>query len=97
MSDAVLVALITVTANIVIQVVLAANQSKDLLAKLQAESQLSDSKLEAKLDRFQAVQNERIDELRRQVEKHNGVIERTYKLEESVAVIAEKVNSLSKE
>lgn len=95
MSDAVLVALITVTANIVIQVVLAANQSKDLLAKLQAESQLSDSKLEAKLDKFQAVQNERIDELRRQVEKHNGVIERTYKLEETVSVIAQKVETLS--
>ena len=94
MSDAVIVALITVTANIIIQVVLAANQSKDLLAKLQAESQLSDTKLEAKLETFQAVQNERIDELRKQVEKHNSVIERTYKLEEAVARHDEKIKTL---
>lgn len=91
MSDAVLVAIITVTANIIIQVFSAASQSKQLLEKLKAEQELADANLQAKLDTFQAVQNERIDELRRQVEKHNGVLERTFKLEKDVAVIAAKV------
>lgn len=94
MSDAVIVALITVTANIIIQVVLAGNQSKELMAQLKAESQLNDAKLESKLETFQAVQNERIDELRKQVEKHNSVIERTYKLEETVARHDEKIKTL---
>lgn len=94
MSDAVLVALITVTANIIIQVISAANQSKALLEKLRAESQLSDANLQSKLEAFQAVQNERIDELRRQVEKHNSIIERTYKLEEEVARHDEKIKTL---
>lgn len=94
MSDAVLVAIITVTANIIIQVFSAAGQSKQLLEKLKAEQQLADANLQAKLDTFQAVQNERIDELRRQVEKHNSVIERTYKLEETVARHDEKIKTL---
>lgn len=94
MSDAVIVALITVTANIIIQVMLAAAQSKDLLAKLQAESQLNDAKLDAKLEKFQAVQNERIDELSRRVEKHNQVVERTYALETKVAQQGEQIKTL---
>lgn len=97
MSDAIIVALITVTANIVIQVISAANQSKALLEKLKAESQLSDAKLQAKLDTFQAVQTERIDELCRQVEKHNKMVERTYALEERVARHDEKIQNLLKE
>ena len=94
MSDAVIVALITVTANIILQVVLAAVQSKDLLAKLQAESQLSDARLDAKLEKFQAVQNEKIDELNRRVEKHNQVVERTYALETKVAQQGEQIKTL---
>lgn len=76
------------------QIVLAAIQSKDLLAKLQAESQLNDERLDAKLEKFQAVQNERIDELSRRVEKHNQVVERTYKLETAVARQEEQIKTL---
>ena len=94
MSDAVIVALITAGASVIAQIVLAAVQSKDLLAKLQAESQLNDAKLDAKLEKFQAVQNERIDELSRRVEKHNQVVDRTYKLETSVARHDEQIKTL---
>lgn len=94
MSDAVIVALITASASVVTQIILAAIQSKDLLAKLQAESQLNDERLDAKLEKFQAVQNERIDELSRRVEKHNQVVERTYKLETAVARQEEQIKTL---
>lgn len=94
MSDAVVVALITASASVVTQIILAAIQSKDLLAKLQAESQLNDERLDAKLEKFQAVQNERIDELSRRVEKHNQVVERTYKLETEVAKQGEQIKTL---
>ena len=78
MSDAVLVAVITVSANLIVTLVSAAVQTKNFLEKLRAESELSDTRLDAKLERFQAVTNEKIDELSRRVEKHNKIVERTY-------------------
>ena len=36
--------------------------------------------------RSDAVQNERIEELRQEVKKHNSLIERMYKCEETVAI-----------
>lgn len=36
--------------------------------------------------RSDAIQNERIDQLREEVKKHNGLIERTYHLEEKTAL-----------
>ena len=94
MSDAVLVALITVTSNIILQVVLSAKQSRDLLAQLKYESQKSDMALDAKLEKYMAVQNEKIDELSRRVEKHNQVVERTYALETKVGRQEEQIKTL---
>ena len=94
MSDAVLVAIITVTANIILQVVLAAVQSKDLLAKLQAESELSDEKIKAEVKANNALIYEKIDELSRRVEKHNSVIERVYALETETARQSERIKTL---
>lgn len=37
-------------------------------------------------NRSDAVQNERIDQLRAEVKKHNQLVERTYKLEEGFAL-----------
>lgn len=36
----------------------------------------------------------KIDELRRQVEKHNSLIEHTYRLEQDVAVLRNDVESI---
>lgn len=94
MSDAVLVAVITVSANLVVTLVSAAVQTKNFLEKLRAESEMSDTKLEAKLEKFQAVTNEKIDELSRRVEKHNKIVERTYALEEKVGRHDEQIKTL---
>lgn len=94
MSDAVLVAVITVSANLIVTLVSAAVQTKNFLEKLRAESELSDTRLDAKLERFQAVTNEKIDELSRRVEKHNKIVERTYALETEVAKQGEKIKTL---
>lgn len=94
MSDAIIVAIITVSANLVVTLVSAAVQTKNFLEKLRAESEMSDTKLEAKLERFQAVTNEKIDELSRRVEKHNQIVERTYALEEKVGRHDEKIKTL---
>lgn len=94
MSDAVIVALITVGANLIVSLASAAIQSKSVMERLKAESELSDAKLDAKFDKFAAVQNEKIDELSRRVEKHNQVVERTYKLETDVARHEERIKTL---
>lgn len=44
--------------------------------------------------RSRAVMEVKIDELRRQVEKHNSLIERTYRLEQDVAVLRNDVEGM---
>lgn len=77
MSDTIIVAALSLLGTII--TVWAAN--KRTLAELDKKSELSDAKIDAKLERHQAVTDTKIDELTRQVEKHNSMIERTYKLE----------------
>lgn len=77
MSDTVIVAIVSLLGTVI--TVWAAN--KHTLAELDKKSELSDAKLDAKLERHQAVTDTKIDELTRKVEKHNNMIERTYKLE----------------
>lgn len=106
MSPAVIAAIITGSISllgiIITNVVSAKKHQEDqtkfvaeLFAKLDKQSELADAKIEAKIDRIQAVTNEKIDELSRRVEKHNNLIERTYRLEENSAVMAEKIRSMS--
>lgn len=48
-------------------------------------------KLEAQLDKQTALLEQRLGQLSERVEKHNSVIERTYKLEELTALQDEKI------
>lgn len=48
-------------------------------------------KLEARLDKQTALLEQRLGQLSERVEKHNNVIERTYKLEELTALQEEKI------
>lgn len=77
MSDTIIVAAISLIGTVV--TVLAAN--RHTLAELDKKSELSDAKIDAKLERHQAVTDTKIEELTRKVEKHNNMIERTYQLE----------------
>lgn len=77
MSDTIIVAAASLIGTII--TVWAAN--KHTLAELDKKSELSDAKIDAKLERHQAVTDTKIDELTRKVEKHNNMIERTYQLE----------------
>ena len=73
----VIIALISLVGTIV--TVWVAN--RHTLAELDKKSELSDAKIDAKLERHQAVTDTKIDELTRKVEKHNNMIERVYQLE----------------
>lgn len=90
MSDAILVALASLAGTII--TVWAAN--KHTLAELEKKSELSDAKIDAKLERHQAVTDTKIDELTRKVEKHNNMIERTYQLEGRMNEVEHDVRDL---
>ena len=77
MSDTIIVAALSLIGTII--TVWAAN--RHTLAELDKKSELSDAKLDAKLERHQAVTDTKIDELVKKVEKHNNMIERTFRLE----------------
>ena len=77
MSDTIIVAAISLIGTVV--TVIAAN--RHTLVELDKKSELSDAKIDAKLERHQAVTDTKIEELTRKVEKHNNMIERTYQLE----------------
>lgn len=77
MSDTIVVAAASLIGTII--TVWAAN--KHTLSELDKKSELSDAKIDAKLERHQAVTDTKIEELTRKVEKHNNMIERTYQLE----------------
>lgn len=77
MSDTIIVAAISLIGTVV--TVLAAN--RHTLAEIEKKSELSDTRLDAKLEKHQAVTDTKIDELTRKVERHNNMIERTYQLE----------------
>ena len=77
MSDTIIVAAISLIGTVV--TVLAAN--RHTLAEIEKKSELSDIRLDAKLEKHQAVTDTKIDELTRKVERHNNIIERTYQLE----------------
>ena len=53
----------------------------------------SNKKVQNSIETHQAVTDEQLKDLTRQVEKHNSVIERTYKVEQQLEVLTEKQKS----
>lgn len=90
MSEAVIVALITGVFAVIAQLLIAKQSSKELYAKLDKESELSDARLDAKLEKHQAVTDTKIKELTREVREHNNFARRVPVLEEKVANLEKK-------
>ena len=87
MSDAIIVALITGACAVIAQIIISKQSSKDLYAELDKRSEISDAKIHGELD----LVKQEVASLREETKKHNGMIERTYKLEERVSVAEEKI------
>lgn len=90
MSEAVIVALITGVFAVIAQLLIAKQSSKELYTKLDKESELSDARLDAKLEKHQAVTDTKIEELTREVREHNNFARRVPVLEEKVANLEKK-------
>lgn len=53
------------------QLIISKSNARELYAKLDKQSELADTNLKAELSRYQAVTDEKIDELTREVRRHN--------------------------
>lgn len=96
MTEAVIVALITGTFTIAAQLLIAKTNNEKLYAQLDKQSELADTQLNAKLEKWQAVTDTKIDELTREVRKHNSFAERLPVLEEKMKVSEHRIADLEK-
>ena len=94
MSDAVIAVIINGVFSVIVQLIISHNASKDLYAKLDKQSEISDAKLDAKLEKYQAVTDEKITELTREVRAHNGHNERIALLESEEKRQNERIKAL---
>jgi peptidoglycan hydrolase CwlO-like protein len=83
MTEAIIVAVIALAGQIVIALI----SNSGIVAKLDKQSEVNDTKLHGELD----VIKSDVSTLRKEVEKHNSVIERTYRIEERITVAEEKI------
>lgn len=90
MSDAIIVAFITGAVAVIGDIIISAKNTRDLYAKLDKQSELADERIKGEI----AVIRTEITDLRKTVEKHNTVIERTYRLETEMAKQAEQIKTL---
>lgn len=84
MSEAIIVALITGACTIIVQIIISRKSSSELIARLERQSELSDQRLDGKLEKYQAVTDTKIDELTREVRVHNNFAQRVPILEEKI-------------
>ena len=94
MSEAIWAAVITAVLTLAGTVITVLSANRQTLAALDKKSELSDAKLEAELKKHQAVTDTKIDELTKKVEKHNNLIERTYKLEGEIQEVQHDIRDL---
>lgn len=94
MSDAIIVAIITGACAVVAQLIISKSSAKELYAKLDKQSEISDQKLDAKLEKYQAVTDTKIEELTREVRRHNNFAERIPLLEAEDARQNERIKAL---
>lgn len=92
MSDAIIGAVITGGFAVIAQIIISKQNAKDLYNKLDKQSELADKELDAKLEKWQAVTDTKIDELTREVREHNNFARRMPVLEEKVANLERKTS-----
>ena len=85
MSEAVIVALITGACAVIAQLIISKQSAKDLYAELDKRSEVSDQKLDGKIEVIET----KINDLTREVRQHNGHAER-------IATLETKVSSLER-
>lgn len=96
MSESIIVALITGGLALIGVWLTNRKSTADLFAKLDKQSEMNDQRLNAKLEKFQAVTDTKIEELTREVRKHNNFAERVPVLEEQIKVANHRIEDLER-
>lgn len=91
MSEAIAAALLTGLCAIAAQLVISFRSGRELLARLEKHSELSDAQLKGEI----AVIKTELADLRQEVAKLGGVSARTYELERQAAVHTEQIKVVS--
>ena len=96
MSEPILVAIITGGLSLVGTIITVILANRQTLATLDKKSEVSDLMLKAELERHQAVTDTKIEELTREVRKHNNFAERVPVIEEQVKIVNHRIDGLEK-
>lgn len=88
LSDAIIVALITGACAVVAQLIISKQSAKDLYAELDKRSEVSDQKLDGKIEVIET----KIADLTREVRQHNSHAERIATLETKVTNLERKAS-----
>lgn len=88
----------TAVASIITQVILTKRGQEKMLTSMMEsikhQSELDDQRLDAKLEKHQAVTDIKIDELTREVRAHNNFAQRMPVVEEQIKVINHRIEDL---
>jgi len=87
MSDTIIAVLITAAVSLIIHYSTLKSTMKDFYAELDKRTELSDEKINGRMDVFET----KLTNLTNEVKKHNSIIERTYQLEKETKLLDEKV------
>lgn len=90
MSEGIIIALITGGLAVLGEIIVSAKNTRELYAKLDKQSEIADERIKGEISVIHA----EIAELRKNVEKHNSMVERTYNLEKEVAKQGEQIKTL---
>ena len=94
MSDSILVAIITGGLSLIGTIITVVLANRQTLATLDKKSEVSDLMLKAELERHQAVTDTKIEELTREVRKHNNFAERVPVIEEQIRTVNRRIDTL---
>ena len=94
MDTDVIVALIGFAGVVLAQVIISRRTTRDLLTKIEKQSEVTDIKLDAKIEKMQAVTDTKLEELTREVREHNNFARRMPVLEEKVSVHNHRIADL---
>ena len=86
MDTPVLVAIITGAISLLGTVITVLMANKQTVAALSEQSKVADEAIKGRIGKIET----KIDDLSQRVDKHNSIIERTYKLESRVSVLESK-------
>lgn len=68
--------------------------NRDILNEMKRQSEMDDARLDAKLEKFQAVTDTKIEELTREVREHNGFARRLPVVENDVKTIYKRLDRI---